>query len=52
LSTWKTYERQVKEVRATLAAEAFEQAWNEGRASDVSGRCRALALDEQLGRDN
>ena len=46
-----TYERQVKAVRATLAAEAFDQAWDEGRAMSLDDAVR-YALDGQAGRDN
>ena len=44
------YERQVKTVRATLMAEAFDQAWDEGRAMALDDAVR-YALDEQGGRD-
>jgi predicted ATPase/DNA-binding winged helix-turn-helix (wHTH) protein len=44
------YERQVKPVRAILAAEAFDQAWDVGRAMDLDDAVR-YALDEQAGRD-
>ena len=44
------YERQVKAVRAILTAEAFDQAWNEGRATSLDDAVR-YALDEQAGRD-
>jgi predicted ATPase len=44
------YERQVKPVRAILAAEAFDQAWDEGRAMSLDDVVR-YALDEQAGRD-
>jgi non-specific serine/threonine protein kinase len=44
------YERQVKPVRAILAAEAFDQAWDEGRAMTLDDAVR-YALDEQAGRD-
>jgi predicted ATPase/DNA-binding winged helix-turn-helix (wHTH) protein len=45
------YERQVKAVRAILTAEAFDQAWDEGRAMSLDDAVR-YALDEQDGRDN
>lgn len=45
------YERQVKAVRAVLAADAFDQAWDEGRAMSVDNAAR-YTLDEQAGRDN
>jgi hypothetical protein len=45
------YERQVKPVRAILTAEAFDQAWDEGRAMSLDEAVR-YALDEQAGRDN
>ena len=44
------YERHVKSVRATLTAEAFDQAWDEGRAMSLDDAVR-YALDEQAGRD-
>jgi hypothetical protein len=45
------YERQVKAVRAImLTAEAFTQAWNEGRAMSLDDAVR-YALDEQAARD-
>jgi predicted ATPase len=44
------YERQVKAVRAILAAEAFDQAWDEGRAMTLDDAVR-YALDEQDGRN-
>jgi len=44
------YERQVKPVRAILTAEAFDQAWDEGRAMSLDDTVR-YALDEQAGRD-
>jgi predicted ATPase/DNA-binding winged helix-turn-helix (wHTH) protein len=44
------YERQVKPVRALLTAEAFDQAWDEGRAMALDDAVR-YALDEQAGRD-
>jgi hypothetical protein len=44
------HERQVKPVRATLTAEAFDQAWDEGRAMSLDDAVR-YALDEQAGRD-
>jgi tetratricopeptide (TPR) repeat protein len=45
------YERQLKAVRAILTAEAFDQAWDEGRAMSFDDAVR-YALDEQAGRDN
>ncbi len=45
------YERHVKPVRAILMAEAFDQAWDEGRAMSLDDAVR-YALDEQAGRDN
>jgi predicted ATPase/DNA-binding winged helix-turn-helix (wHTH) protein len=45
------YERQVKAVRAILTAEAFDQAWDEGRAMSLDDAVR-YALDEQAGRDS
>jgi len=44
------YERQVQPVRAILTAEAFEQAWAEGRAMTLDDAVR-YALDEQAGHD-
>ena len=44
------YERQVTPVRAILTAEAFDQAWDEGRAMSLDDAVR-YALDEQAGRD-
>ncbi len=44
------YERQVQPVRAILTAEAFDQAWDEGRAMSLDDAVR-YALDEQAGRD-
>jgi tetratricopeptide (TPR) repeat protein len=44
------YERRVKAVRAILTAEAFDQAWDEGRAMSLDDAVR-YALDEQAGRD-
>jgi predicted ATPase len=44
------YERQAKPVRAILTAEAFDQAWDEGRAMPLDDAVR-YALDEQAGRD-
>ena len=44
------YEHQVKAVRAILTAEAFDQAWDEGRAMAVDDAVR-YALDEQAGRN-
>jgi len=43
-------ERQLKAVRAILTAEAFNQAWNEGRAMSLDDAVR-YALDEQAARD-
>jgi tetratricopeptide (TPR) repeat protein len=43
-----TYEIQVKSVRAILTAEAFDQAWDEGRAMTLDDAVR-YALDEQAG---
>jgi hypothetical protein len=45
------YEHQVKAVRAVLTAEAFDQAWDEGRAMTLDDAVR-YALDERAGRDN
>ena len=45
------YERQLKAVRAILTAEAFDQAWDEGRAMSFDDAVR-YALDEQAGRDS
>jgi predicted ATPase/DNA-binding winged helix-turn-helix (wHTH) protein len=45
-----TYERQVKPVRAILSGEAFDRAWDEGRAMTLDDAVR-YALDEQAGRD-
>ncbi len=45
------YERQVKPVRATLTAEAFDQAWEEGRAMTLDDAVR-YALDERSERDS
>ena len=45
------YERRVKAIRATLTAEAFDQAWDEGRAMTLDDAVR-YALDEQAWRDN
>jgi hypothetical protein len=45
------YERQVKAVRALLTSEAFDQAWDEGRAMTLDDAVR-YALDEQAGCDN
>jgi len=45
------YERQLKAVRAILTAEAFDQAWNEGRAMTLDDAVR-YALDDQAGREN
>jgi predicted ATPase len=44
------FERHVKPVRAILTDEAFDQAWNEGRAMSLDEAVR-YALDEQTGRD-
>jgi hypothetical protein len=44
------YERQLKAVRAILMAEAFDQAWDEGRAMSLDDAVR-YALDEQAGHD-
>jgi hypothetical protein len=44
------YERQVKPVRATLTAEAFDQAWDVGREMSLDDAVR-YALDDQAGRD-
>ena len=44
------YERQVKDVRAKLKAEASDQAWDEGRPMSLDDAVR-YALDEQAGRD-
>ena len=38
-------------VHAILTAEAFDQAWDEGRAMSLDDAVR-YALDEQAGRDN
>jgi len=45
------YERQLKAVRVILTAEAFDQAWDEGRAMPLHDAVR-YALDEQAGREN
>jgi non-specific serine/threonine protein kinase len=45
------YERQVKAVRTILTAEAFDQAWDEGRATPLDDAVR-YALDEQAGGDD
>jgi non-specific serine/threonine protein kinase len=45
------FERQVRPVRATLTAEAFDQAWDEGRAMSLDDAVR-YASDDQAGRDN
>ena len=45
------YEHQVKAVRAILTGEAFDQAWDEGRAMPLDDAVR-YALDEQARRDN
>ena len=44
------YERQVKEVRAILTAEAFDRAWDEGRAKALDDAVR-YALDCQSKAD-
>jgi hypothetical protein len=44
------YEPQIKAVRAILTAEAFDQAWDEGRVMTLDDAVR-YALDEQAGRD-
>jgi non-specific serine/threonine protein kinase len=44
------YERQVKAVHAMLTTEAFDQAWDEGRAMAFDDAVR-YALDEQAGCD-
>ena len=44
------YERQVKPVRAILTAEAFDQAWDGGRAMSLDHAVR-YALDKQAKRD-
>jgi non-specific serine/threonine protein kinase len=44
------YERQLKPVCAILTAEAFDQAWDEGRAMSLDDAVR-YALDDQAGRD-
>jgi predicted ATPase len=44
------HERHVRAVRATLTAEAFDQAWDEGRAMSLDDVVR-YALDEQTGHD-
>jgi hypothetical protein len=38
-------------VRATLTAEAFDQAWDEGRAISLDDAV-SYASDDQAGRDN
>jgi len=38
-------------LRAILITEAFDQAWDEGRAMSFDDAVR-YALDEQAGRDN
>jgi non-specific serine/threonine protein kinase len=43
------YERQVKPVRAMLSGEAFDQAWDEGRAMSLDDAVR-YALDERAER--
>jgi hypothetical protein len=40
----------MKAVRAMLTSEAFDQAWDEGRAMSLYDAVR-YALDEQAGRD-
>jgi hypothetical protein len=45
-----TREREVKAVRAILTAEAFDQAWNEGRAMSLDDAVR-YALDANAGHD-
>jgi non-specific serine/threonine protein kinase len=45
------YERQVNPLRATLTAEAFDQAWDEGRAMSLDDAVRC-ALDERPGPYN
>jgi non-specific serine/threonine protein kinase len=45
------YERQVKAVRAILTAEAFDQAWDEGRAMSLDDAVR-YALDSPTGHDD
>jgi len=45
------YERQVKALHATLTAEAFDQACDEGRAMTLDDAVR-YALEGQAGRDN
>lgn len=44
------YERQVKAVRAILTAEAFDLAWDEGRAMSLDDAVR-YALGGTTGRD-
>ena len=44
------YERQVKAVRAVLTAEAFDQAWEEGRVMTLDNVVR-YALDGTTGHD-
>jgi hypothetical protein len=44
------YERQVQPVRAILTAQAFDQAWDEGRAMSLDDAVR-YASDEQAWRD-
>jgi predicted ATPase/DNA-binding winged helix-turn-helix (wHTH) protein len=44
------YERHVQPVRATLTTEAFDQAWNEGRAMSLDDAVR-YALDRTTGRE-
>jgi non-specific serine/threonine protein kinase len=44
------HEREVKAIRATLTAEPFDQALDEGRAMSLDDAVR-YALDEQAGRD-
>jgi len=45
------YERRLNAVRATLTPEAFDQAWNEGRAMTLDDAVR-YASDEQAGSDS
>ncbi len=45
------YERHMKLVHGKLTTEAFDQAWDEGRAMSLNDAVR-YALDEQAGRDN
>jgi len=41
----------VKAIRATLTTEAFDQAWDEGRAISLDDAVR-YALDEEAGHDS